>query len=183
MTGFLRLSKPGRTERRNWEAEEPEIKWPTSTGSRKKQESSRKTPTSALLTMPKPLTVCPVLGVALPTLRAPESRSVPVYSISQPPQQLSVKNKGDTSTLVSPPGHVTIKFHHFQGPGVPPLDPPSAHQPSSACVPLPGVGSQVWWACGRCPHVEGRQPSFWGKFILPCLESPVGAGEPFSIVW
>ena len=38
-------------------AEEPEIKWPTSAGSWKKQESSRKTSTSALLTMPKPLTV------------------------------------------------------------------------------------------------------------------------------
>ena len=38
-------------------AEEPEIKLPTSTGSSKKQESSRKTPISALLTMPKPLTV------------------------------------------------------------------------------------------------------------------------------
>ena len=38
-------------------AEEPEIKLPTSFGSSKKQESSRKTSTSALLTMPKPLTV------------------------------------------------------------------------------------------------------------------------------
>ena len=38
-------------------AEEPEIKWPTSTGSSKKQESSRKTSISALLSMPKPLTV------------------------------------------------------------------------------------------------------------------------------
>ena len=38
-------------------AEEPEIKLPTSTESRKKQESSRKTSISALLTMPKPLTV------------------------------------------------------------------------------------------------------------------------------
>ena len=38
-------------------AEEPEIKLPTSIGSLKKQESSRKTSTSALLTMPKPLTV------------------------------------------------------------------------------------------------------------------------------
>ena len=38
-------------------AEEPEIKLPTSTGSLKKQESSRKISTSALLTMPKPLTV------------------------------------------------------------------------------------------------------------------------------
>ena len=38
-------------------AEEPEIKLPTSTGSSKKQESSRKTSISALLTVPKPLTV------------------------------------------------------------------------------------------------------------------------------
>ena len=38
-------------------AEEPEIKLPTSVGSSKKQESSRKPLTSALLTMPKPLTV------------------------------------------------------------------------------------------------------------------------------
>ena len=37
--------------------EEPEIKLPTFTGSSKKRESSRKTSTSALLTMPKPLTV------------------------------------------------------------------------------------------------------------------------------
>ena len=37
--------------------EEPEIKLPTSIGSFKKQESFRKTSTSALLTMPKPLTV------------------------------------------------------------------------------------------------------------------------------
>ena len=38
-------------------AEEPETKLSTSTGSSKKQESSRKTSISALLTMPKPLTV------------------------------------------------------------------------------------------------------------------------------
>ena len=38
-------------------AEEPEIKLPTSAESLKKQESSRKTSISALLTMPKPLTV------------------------------------------------------------------------------------------------------------------------------
>ena len=38
-------------------AEETEIKLPISTGSQKKQESSRKTSTSALLTMLKPLTV------------------------------------------------------------------------------------------------------------------------------
>ena len=38
-------------------AEEPQIKLPTSTGSAKKQESSRKTSTFALFTTPKPLTV------------------------------------------------------------------------------------------------------------------------------
>ena len=38
-------------------AEEPEIKLPTFAGSWKKEESSRKTSISALLTMPKPLTV------------------------------------------------------------------------------------------------------------------------------
>ena len=38
-------------------AEETEIKLPTPTRSLKKQESSRKTSISALLTMPKPLTV------------------------------------------------------------------------------------------------------------------------------
>ena len=37
--------------------EEPEIKLPTSTGSLKKQENSRKTSISPLLTLPKPLTV------------------------------------------------------------------------------------------------------------------------------
>ena len=40
-----------------FKAEEPEIKLPTPIGSLKKQESSRKTSISALLTMPKPLTV------------------------------------------------------------------------------------------------------------------------------
>ena len=38
-------------------AEGPEIKLPTSIGSSKRQESSRKTSISALLTMPKPFTV------------------------------------------------------------------------------------------------------------------------------
>ena len=38
-------------------AEEPEINLPTSFGSLKKQENSRKISPTALLTMPKPLTV------------------------------------------------------------------------------------------------------------------------------
>ena len=64
---FSKFSKPGFSN--TWtvnfqtfklvleKAEEPEIKLPTSAGSWKKQESSRKPSTSALLTMPKPLTV------------------------------------------------------------------------------------------------------------------------------
>jgi len=42
--------------------EEPEIKLPISFGSSKKQESSRKTSISALLTMPKPLTVWMIIN-------------------------------------------------------------------------------------------------------------------------
>ena len=38
-------------------AEEPEIKLPTFSGSSRKQESSRKTSNSDLLTMPKPLSM------------------------------------------------------------------------------------------------------------------------------
>ena len=41
---------------------EPEIKLPTSAGSWKKQESSRKTSISALLTMPKPWTVWTIIN-------------------------------------------------------------------------------------------------------------------------
>ena len=44
-------------------AEKPEIKLPTSVGSSKKQESYRKTSISALLTMPKPLTVWITINV------------------------------------------------------------------------------------------------------------------------
>src|SRR5574337_2009039 len=44
-------------------AEEPEIKLPTSAGSSKKEESSRKTSISALLTMPKPLIVWITIGI------------------------------------------------------------------------------------------------------------------------
>ena len=63
----LKFSKPGFSS--TWtvnfqmfklvleKAEEPEIKLPTSSGSSKNQERSRKTSISSLLTMPKPLTV------------------------------------------------------------------------------------------------------------------------------
>ena len=67
MSGSSKFSKPGFNTvwTMNFQmfklvlekAEEPEIKLPTSVGLLKKQESSRKTSTSALLTMPKPLTV------------------------------------------------------------------------------------------------------------------------------
>ena len=62
-----KFSKPGfnRTWTMNFQilkldlekSEEPEIKLPTYAGSSKKQESSKKTSTSTLLAMPKPLTV------------------------------------------------------------------------------------------------------------------------------
>ena len=64
---MLKILQARLQQHMNWElpdvqagfrkTEEPEIKLPTSAGSWKKQESSRKTSTSALLTIPKPLTV------------------------------------------------------------------------------------------------------------------------------
>ena len=62
---MLKILQPGFNKTENFQmfklvlekAEEPEIKLPISTGSLKKQERSRKTSISALLTMPKPLTV------------------------------------------------------------------------------------------------------------------------------
>ena len=64
---FLKFSKPGFSNTwtmKFWmfklalqQAEEPEIKLWTATGSSKKQGNSRKTSISALLTIPKPLTV------------------------------------------------------------------------------------------------------------------------------
>ena len=55
--GFRKGRGKKRKKNNKEKAEEPEIKLPTSAGSWKKQESSRKTSISALLTMPKPLTV------------------------------------------------------------------------------------------------------------------------------
>ena len=81
-------------------AEEPEIKLPTSTGSSKKQESFTKTSISALLIMPKPLTVsvqfssvaqlCPVLcgpmHCSTPSFpvhhRSPELAQTHVYCVA-----------------------------------------------------------------------------------------------------
>ena len=53
----IQVSEASLLALRNKIGPKDEIKWPTSTGSSKKQESSRQTSTFALLTMPKPLTV------------------------------------------------------------------------------------------------------------------------------
>ena len=53
-------------------AEEPEITLPTSVESSKKQKSSRKTSTSALLTMSKPLTVWITTGKFLQEMGIPD---------------------------------------------------------------------------------------------------------------
>ena len=58
-------------------AEEPQIQLPASTGSLTKQESSRKTSISALLTLPKPLTVqFSSAAQSCPTLCNPMYRSM-----------------------------------------------------------------------------------------------------------
>ena len=54
-------------------AEEPEIKLPASTGSSKKHKCSRKMSTSALSTMPKPLTVDNKLWKILKEMGIPDN--------------------------------------------------------------------------------------------------------------
>ena len=53
-------------------AEGADIKWKTSAGSSKKQENSRKTSISALLTMPKPLTVWITTVICVDCVENPE---------------------------------------------------------------------------------------------------------------
>ena len=56
-------------------AEKPEIKLPTYAGSLKKQESSRKTSTSVLLTMLKPLTVWITINCGKLEMRIPDQQT------------------------------------------------------------------------------------------------------------
>ena len=64
-------------------AEEPEIKLPTSAGSSKKQESSRKASISALLTMPKPLNCVDhnKLWKILKEIRIPDHLTCPLRNL------------------------------------------------------------------------------------------------------
>ena len=64
-------------------AEGPEIKLPTSAGSSKKQWSSRKTSISALLTMPKPLTVWITINWKILKFRDGSTRP-PVLPLEKP---------------------------------------------------------------------------------------------------
>ena len=59
--------------------EEPEIKLQTSAGSSKKQESSRKTSISALLTMPKTSTVWIIINCGKFLKRCEYQTSLPTY--------------------------------------------------------------------------------------------------------
>ena len=70
-------------------AEEPEIKLPTSTGSQKKQENSRKTSPSALLITPKPL--CGSQQTAENSLRDGNTR--PPYL---PPEKSVCRSRSDS---------------------------------------------------------------------------------------
>ena len=63
-------------------AEESEIKWPKSVGSSRKQESSRKTSTSASLTTLKPLTVQITTNwEILKEMRIPEHLTCPLRNL------------------------------------------------------------------------------------------------------
>ena len=61
--------------------EEPEIKLPTSVGSQKNQENSRKTSTSASLTMLNPLTVENKLWKRLKEMGIPDHLTCPLRNL------------------------------------------------------------------------------------------------------
>ena len=71
-------------------AVEPEIKLPISAGSSKKQESSRKTSISALLTMPKPLSVWI-------TINCGKSFKRWEYQTTRPPLEKSICRSGSNT--------------------------------------------------------------------------------------
>ena len=78
-------------------AEEPEIKLPTSTGSSKKQESSRKTSISSL-TMPKPLTVWVTINSGiLKEMRIPDHLTCLLRNL-YPGQEATVRTRHGTQT-------------------------------------------------------------------------------------
>ena len=85
-------------------AEEPEIKLPTSTGSWKKQESSRKISISVLLTMPKPL-------IVWITIYCGNSSR---YGNTRPPDVLLLRNlySGQEATVRT--GHGTTNWFHIR---------------------------------------------------------------------
>ena len=103
---------------------EPEVKLPTSVGSSKKQDSSRKTSISALLTMPKPLTVFSSVqfssvAQSCPTLCDPMNHSTPVLPVHH--QLLEF-----TQTHVHQVGDAIQPSHSLSSPS-PPAPNPSQH--------------------------------------------------------
>ena len=83
-------------------AEEPEMKLPTSVGS-SKQESSRKTSTSTLLSTPKPLTVSVQFShsVVSDSLRPHEPQaSLSITNSRSPPKPMSIESVMPSSHLI-----------------------------------------------------------------------------------
>ena len=102
-------------------AEEPGIKLPTSANSSKKQESSRKTSISALLTMPKPMTVwitiSSVQSVSCPTLCDPMNHSMPDLPVHH-------QHPGFTQTHVHRVSDAIKPSHSLSSPSPPAPNPP-----------------------------------------------------------
>ena len=80
--------------------EDPEIKLPTSVGPSKKQESSRKTSTSASLTMPKPLSIwiSAYCGKILKEMRLPDHLTCLLRNLYAAKQQLELDMEQQTGS-------------------------------------------------------------------------------------
>ena len=101
-------------------AEEPESKLETSAGSLEKQESSRKTSTSALLTMPKPLTVWITTDCKILQGMRVQDHLTCLLRILYPRQEVTVRNghgttdwfqieKGVHQSWILSPAYLTYK--------------------------------------------------------------------------
>ena len=98
--------------KQDWEeAEEPEIILPKSVGSLKKQEISRKTSISALLTMAKPLTVWITMLLLLSRFSFVRLCATPLTEAHQAPPSLGFSRQEHRSGLPFPsPMHESEKW-------------------------------------------------------------------------
>ena len=156
-------------------AEEPEMKLPISAGSLKKQESSRKTSISALLTMPKPLTVWITINCGK-FWRRWEYQTICIYT---PNQLLYIRGlaKGSPSQHIcgdSVEGALSVQVGQVKSGGFPPWTLSSSYKQLDKLLATWMDPSPNCWIRMEGTHVclwpiytdERQKPSQYCKVII-----------------